>query len=95
MRQIIENTLPSTQTHKIDKSIKKSIVKRSSRCRQFFCITPFAIGNIVRDDNGPHYREGKSVSIQGNRDVRVRWNDGQEINYQEGYVLDMVTTMQL
>ena len=63
---------------------------RSSRRPRLLRITPFYVGEIVREDNGPQYCEGEIVSIQADGQVRVRWNDGQERTYLEGDVLDMV-----
>ena len=65
-------------------------MKRASRPRHLLRIAPFAVGQIVREDDGPQYREGEIVSIQADGDVRVRWNDREEKTYLEGDVLDMV-----
>ncbi|GFH46175.1 predicted protein [Chaetoceros tenuissimus] len=63
---------------------------RPSRRPRLLRITPFYVGEIVREDDGPQYREGEIVSIQADGRVRVRWNDRQERTYLEGDVLDMV-----
>ncbi|GFH50608.1 predicted protein [Chaetoceros tenuissimus] len=65
-------------------------MKRSSRRPRLLRITPFAVGEIVREDDCPQYRVGEIVSIQADGRVRVRWNDRQERTYLEGDVLDMV-----
>lgn len=78
------------QNRQIIKGNQMNRSPRSSRRPQLLRITPFYVGEIVREDNGPQYCEGEIVSIQADGQVRVRWNDGQERTYLEGDVLDMV-----